>query len=121
MAGTGEYEAEVGKHVVNPNIFESVMEKNDTLIINRPGEDPVCAGCANKASCREKAAVYAPLHVKGEIRGAMALIAFTEEQKNSGLFAKDVFVNFTKKLSELISSKIEAAEYADQLLSLIHI
>lgn len=116
VAGTGEYEAEVGKHVVNPNIFESVMEKNDTLIINRPGEDPVCAGCANKASCREKAAVYAPLHVKGEIRGAMALIAFTEEQKNSGLFAKDVFVNFTKKLSELISSKIEAAEYADQLM-----
>ena len=116
VAGTGEYEAEVGKKVVNPNIFESVMEKNDTLIINRPGEDPVCAGCANKASCREKAAVYAPLHVKGEIRGAMALIAFTEEQKNSGLFAKDVFVNFTKKLSELISSKIEAAEYADQLM-----
>ncbi len=38
--GTGEYEAEVGKKVVTPNIFESVMEKNDTLIINRPGEDP---------------------------------------------------------------------------------
>lgn len=116
VAGTDEYEKEVGKKVVNPNIFESVIEKNDTLIINHPGVDPVCAGCANKANCREKAAVYAPLHVKEQIRGAMALIAFTEEQKNSGLFAKDVFVNFTKKLSELISGKIEAAEYADQLM-----
>ena len=116
VAGTDEYEAEIGKKVVNPNIFKSVIEKNDTLIIDHPGTDPVCAGCENKGGCREKAAVYAPLHVKGRIRGAMALIAFTEEQKNSGLFAKDAFVNFTKKLSELISGKIEAAEYADQLM-----
>lgn len=115
VAGTDTYREEVGRRVVNPNIFQSVIEQNDTLIINRPGEDPVCAGCENKADCREKAAVYAPLHVKGEIRGAIAIIAFTEEQKNSGLFAKDIFVNFTKKLSELISGKIEAAEYADQL------
>ena len=115
-AGSNVYRTEVGKPVVNPNIFKSVIENNQTVVIDSPGRDPVCAVCENRLNCHEKAAIYAPLHVKGEIRGAIGIIAFTEEQKNSGFFDRHVFVNFTEKLSELISGKIEAAEYADELM-----
>ena len=115
ISGTGEYYGEVGKKVVNPNVFKSVIEKNETVIISNPGEDPACAACEHRQYCREKAAVYAPLHVRGEMWGAIGIIAFTDEQKNNGFFNNEVFVNFTEKLCELISGKIEAAEYACEL------
>ena len=115
ISGTGEYYTEVGKKVVNPNVLKSVIEKNETVIIRNPGEDPACAVCEHRQYCREKAAVYAPLHVRGEMWGAIGIIAFTDEQKNNGFFNNEVFVHFTEKLCELISGKIEAAEYASQL------
>ncbi len=114
-AGTGEYRGEVGRKVANPNVFKSVMERNETIVITRPGEDPACSTCVNRGNCREKAAIYAPLHVKGKIRGAIGFIAFTEEQKNSGIFDGDVFAKFTEKVSDLISSKAEIIEYAEEL------
>lgn len=114
-AGTGEYRDEVGMKVANPNVFKSVMERNETIIITRPGEDPSCSTCVNRGNCREKAAIYAPLHVKGQIRGAIGFIAFTEKQKNSGIFDGDVFAKFTEKVSDLISSKAEIVEYAEEL------
>ena len=115
-AGSGEYRPEIGKKVENPNVFKSVIQKNETIIINSPAKDPVCVSCENRANCREKAAIYAPLHVKGEIYGAIGIIAFSEEQKRSGLFDRHIFVNFTEKLSELISGKIEATQYANELV-----
>lgn len=115
-AGSSVYRGEVGKPVVNPNIFKSVIENNQTVVIDSPGMDPVCATCENRLNCDEKAAIYAPLHIKGEICGAIGIIAFSEEQKNSGFFDRHVFVNFTEKLSDLISGKIEAAQYASELM-----
>lgn len=38
-----------------------------------------------------------------------------QRNKNSGLFHRHVFVNFANKLSELIASKIEVLEYAEEL------
>ena len=114
-SGTGGYRGEIGKIVENPNIFRKVIENKETIIVNSPSKDPVCAHCENINNCREKAAIYAPLTVKGEISGAIGIIAFTEEQKNSGLFQRHVFVNFANKLSELIASKIEATQYAEEL------
>lgn len=73
---------------------------------------PVRIGC----TVMRKRRIYAPLRIKKEIRGALGIIAFTEEQRNSGLFNRDAFIHFTEKLSELISGKIEAAEYADDLM-----
>ena len=114
--GTGLYKAEIGSKVENSNVFKSVIEQNQKIVISSPGKEPACADCENKNNCKEKAAVYAPLHVNGEIRGAIGFIAFTDEQKNNGLFGRDLFVDFTEKLSELISSRIETVEYADQLM-----
>lgn len=114
--GTGLYKAQIGSKVENSNVFKSVIEQNQKIVITNPSKEPACANCENKSSCREKAAVYAPLHVNGEIRGAIGFIAFTDEQKNNGLFGSDVFVSFTEKLSELISSRIETVEYADRLM-----
>ncbi len=114
-SGTGEYRSEVGKRVENPNIFRKVIDCEETIIVNSPSKDPVCMNCENIHNCREKAAIYAPLTVKGKISGAIGIIAFTEEQKNSGLFHRHVFVNFANKLSELIASKIEVLEYAEEL------
>ena len=114
-SGTGEYRTEIGKTVENPNIFRKVIENKETIIVNSPSKDPVCASCENIHNCREKAAIYAPVIVKGEAWGGIGIIAFTEEQKNSGLFHQHVFVNFAKKLSELIASKIEAMQYAEEL------
>lgn len=114
-AGTERYEKEIGKKVTNSNVFRSVIENNETIIITNPGSSLACASCENRFNCTEKAAIYAPLHIKGEVCGAIGIIAFTDEQKNSGLFRQDVFISFTEKLSDLISSKIEACAYEKEL------
>ncbi len=112
IAGTDHYKGEIGKPAVNPNVFKNVMENDKTIIIDHPGKEPVCNECSNKDNCQEKAAIYTPLKVDGEIVGGVGIIAFTEEQKRSAIFDNEFFLRFTEKLSEMISSKIEAEEYA---------
>ena len=59
--GTGLYKAEIGSKVENSNVFKSVIEQNQKIVISSPGKEPACADCENKNNCKEKAAVYAPL------------------------------------------------------------
>lgn len=115
IAGTDRYKGEIGRQAANPNVFKKVMENDRTIIINSPGNEEICGGCVNKNNCPEKAAIYTPLEVKGEIIGGLGIMAFNEEQKRSGLFKEEVFLKFTEKLGQLISSKIEAQEYARML------
>ena len=75
--GTGLYRAKIGNKVENPNVFKSVIEHNQKIIINNPSREPACAACENRDNCKEKAAVYAPLQDKGEIRGARGWIGGT--------------------------------------------
>lgn len=112
IAGTAHYREQIGKPATNPNVFKTVMEKDRTIIILEPGKEPVCNECRNKDNCQEKAAIYTPLKVNGEIVGGVGIIAFTEEQKRSVTFDNEFFPRFMEKLSELISSKIEAEEYS---------
>lgn len=115
IAGTDRYKKEIGRQAANPNVFKKVMEHDRTIIINSPGNEEICDGCINKDNCPEKAAIYTPLEVKGEIIGGLGIMAFNEEQKRSGLFNEEVFQKFTEKLGQLISSKIEAQEYTKML------
>ena len=115
IAGTDHYKEEVGKPAANPNVFKEIMENDKTVVITNPGGEAVCALCNNRSTCREKAAIYAPLKVDGRIAGGIGIMAFTEEQKSSVFFKNEVAGRFTQKLAELISGKIEADEYLQQL------
>lgn len=115
VAGTAHYKDVIGEKAANPNVFKTIMEKNRTVIISDPGNETVCMDCSNRNRCTEKAAIYTPLKVNGEIVGGVGIIAFTDEQKQSGIFSDRDFFRFTEKLSEMISSKIEAQQYARRL------
>lgn len=115
IAGTDRYKNMIGEESLNPFVFKEVMENDKTIIISNPGEATICQYCKDINNCPEKAAIYTPLKVNKKIVGGVGIIAFTEEQKQSGIFNNDVFLKFTQKLSELISSKIEAQEYAKKL------
>lgn len=115
IAGTDRYKSMIGEESLNPFVFKEVMENDTTIIISNPGEAKICQYCKSRNNCPEKAAIYTPLKVNNKIVAGVGIIAFTEEQKQSGIFNNDVFLKFTQKLSELISSKIEAREYAKRL------
>lgn len=115
IAGTDLYKHEIGKPVVNSNVFRSVMENNKTIIINKPRQDPECAKCEKKDVCQEKAAIYTPIHVRNQIWGAIGIIAFSDEQRDNGPFGENIFVSFTKMLCDLLSSKIETSIYEEEL------
>ena len=81
IAGTDLYKHEIGKPIINANVFRNVMEKGEALVVSNPRQDPECAACENKDSCMEKASIYAPIHVKNQVWGAIGIMAFSDEQK----------------------------------------
>lgn len=115
IAGTDRYKAMIGQKSLNPHVFREAIENNRMIIITNPREDPICQYCSDINNCSEQSAIYMPLRVNKKIIGGIGIIAFTDEQKKSGLFNDKTFLQFAEKFSELLSSKLEAQEYAYKL------
>jgi transcriptional regulator with PAS, ATPase and Fis domain len=116
VAGTGPYERLVREFIPHNSAYGKVLETKETILIENPGKDPHCNGCAVKNECRETFEICTPIIWQDEVIGVMGIFAFNEEQKKMMVLKKKHHLRFLQKMSELIASKYGEAVLFEEVI-----
>ncbi len=107
IAGTGKFTDRVGTYIESEGTgFKWVLENKQMLIIENPREHAICQQCPSCDSCKELFEMCCPIILEGEAIGAIALACFKEEQKAFIFQDLENYMDFLKKIAELIASKV---------------
>ncbi|MGE5628979.1 MAG: sigma 54-interacting transcriptional regulator [Solirubrobacterales bacterium] len=115
LAGTGAYKSKVGAFGPKNSVFEKCVQTGTQYLISDPKSCNECDICDSKEDCDEKAAVCFPIIIDEKVEGVIGLIIFDPEQKETFLEKKESYIDFDKRLSELIASKIKEKNISNKL------
>lgn len=115
VAGTGDYEKEVGKAVNHGPFFEKILRTGKSGIIKNVKEEFTCNTCEKRDECKELANLAYPIFQSEVVVGVIAIIAFREQEKEYLLGKSARLEEFLKYMSVLIESKIYTEEANDKL------
>lgn len=115
LAATDRYRALIGQCVNANSAFAKAMQNKVTLLVAEPGIDAICKGCEAKGQCQETAEVCCPILLEGQAVGAIGLIAFTEEEKESLLSRQTELKPFLESMASLIAIKIKEMQQAEEI------
>ena len=108
IAGTGTYIDKIGEEVNRYSAFKKSLIDQEAIIIEDPKEDAICSECYNKYNCIEFAEICCPIIYEKKSYGVIGLIAFTKDQAHLIENNKSSYINFIKKMADLISNKLDA-------------
>jgi transcriptional regulator with PAS, ATPase and Fis domain len=115
LAGTGTYKSKVGTPGPRNSIFERCILTGNQYLIADPKSCNECDICDSREDCEEKAAVCFPIMIDDKVEGVIGLIIFDAEKKEAFLEKKESYIDFDKRLSELIASKIKDKNISSKL------
>ena len=107
VAGSGEY-----RHLLNVDIsaqgyiYRHTMSSSKTILIENPGQSPVCAHCEKRLSCRELLDLSAPIFFAGRVIGVIGIICSTPVQREVLLGQIEKFISFIEQIADLIAGKV---------------
>lgn len=106
VAATGSYRQFVGQAIGRRSVFIKCMEEKKSLVVSSPRQEKICMECQGKDKCFEFREVCTPIIVDGIVIGVIALIALSEEQKQSLSSNEDNLLRFLDRMGDMLSSKI---------------
>jgi len=115
LAGTGIYKSKVGTPGPKNSAFEKCLLTGNQYLIADPKSCNECDICDSRENCEEKAAVCFPIIIDDKVVGVVGLIIFDAEKKEAFLEKKESYIDFDKRLSELIASKIKEKNISSKL------
>ena len=115
VAGTGCYAGAVGNQPIKASLFTEVLQSGRGVIVDNPGENSLCLDCESRHNCTELAQVCCPIRIGAETAGVIALVAFTEGQKQALLGQRDNLFAFLDRMADLLASKIIEQERLTEL------
>lgn len=114
----------------NSQISKHIFETRRPLILEDPGENPLCRNCTEKNQCYYKAGLYYPILHEGHCRGIISLVAFNQQQKEHILNNAFSYMKFTRKIADILASKIgeliareqmhRTNQYLQTIISAVH-
>ncbi len=115
IAGTGRYDRAVGEKLDQASAFAQVLRSGRGFIIKEPGKHKACETCRLRDNCAELAEVCCPINARGSTVGIIALVAFSEAQRQTLLEQQRDLLDFITRMAELLASKISEQETLQQL------
>jgi transcriptional regulator with PAS, ATPase and Fis domain len=106
VAGTGRYK-EGCSQKLEGFVYSHVVETGQSVVIDQPGQHPLCRPCSLWGKCSETAEVVVPIRLEDKTLGVIGLIGFDVEQAKRVLERKDSLLRFLEKMADLISGKID--------------
>ena len=94
---------------LNRNFLDGVFKRGSVVVTN-PGNHFLCKGCSNENKCPETAEVLRVISYEGQDIGVIALITFTQTQREKILNNTTALMEFLENMANLICSKIKATE-----------
>lgn len=111
VAGTGKIRNDVGSRLRRGLVNKHVIKTGKPVFIRDSGHHEICVSCPLEGHCYYKASIVYPIKVEDkEVIGAMSLIAFTEEQKETLCKSPNNHLEFIGRMAELIGSKVAERE-----------
>ncbi len=115
VAGTGDYQKEIGNTIAHDSFFNRVLETGRSGIIKNVLEEEMCSTCEKRAQCKELANLAYPIFQNNAVVGIISIIAFREKEREALLKNRSKLEEFLKYMSVLIESKIYTTEANDKL------
>ncbi len=115
IAGTGHYLETIGDQLAMDSVFAQVVRSKRGYIISEPGKHSVCETCRNRDNCLEQAQVCCPIILDDTAIGVIALIAFTEKQRQTLLEQQQDLSGFLNRMADLLASKVAEQENLSRL------
>lgn len=118
ITATGTYMSKLGKKLSNKCVFSKSLNSGESFIIENPRENFRCIDCDRLPQCEEFAQVCCPIIVNNKAIGVIGLIAFNEKQKKMIVGNEINLLDFLKKMSDLIASKLLEHESTNKIKKL---
>ncbi len=99
----------------NAQISKHIFETRRPLILEDPGENPLCRNCTERNQCYYKAGLYYPILHEGRCCGIISLVAFNQQQKDHILNNAFSYMKFTRKIADILASKIGESVSREQM------
>ena len=113
VAGTGDFRQRINENMGGQGyVYSHAKQLNKTILIENPGESPVCSLCTNKLFCTEMLDLATPISLDGKVIGIIGIICSTEQQRDALLAQKEKFISFIEQIASLIAGK--AYEYIER-------
>jgi transcriptional regulator with PAS, ATPase and Fis domain len=119
IGGTGRYVKKIGSMEEDGNLESGFIYAS----ILRTGREYVCMDVRKDPSYNQKEGEFAeiscPIQVENQIIGIIGLVAFTPEQQEKMMAKRDTYLNFIRRMSELIASKLIESQSNSKLASML--
>jgi transcriptional regulator with PAS, ATPase and Fis domain len=119
IGGTGRYVKKIGAleeegSLETTQIYASIL---------RTGREYVCMDVRQDSNYNQKEGEFAeiscPIQVENQIIGIIGLVAFTQEQQSKMAARSDTYLNFLRRMSELIASKLVESQSNSKLAAML--
>ena len=119
IGGTGRYVKKIGSleeegQLESGYIYASIL---------RTGREYVCMDVRQDSNYNQKEGEFAeiscPIQVENQIIGIIGLVAFTPEQQQKMSARSETYLNFLRRMSELIASKLIESQSNSKLASML--
>lgn len=107
IAGTGIYEGRIGENITDQGyVYKKALDTGETLVIEDPGQDILCAECKKRGNCIELMEICVPIKYGETTFGVIGLVCSTESQKESLKSNLTIMIKFLEQIAEFISIKL---------------
>jgi transcriptional regulator with PAS, ATPase and Fis domain len=119
IGGTGRYVKKIGSleeegNLESPFIYASIL---------KTGREYVCMDVRKDPTYNQKEGEFAeiscPIQVENQIIGIIGLVAFNGEQQEKMSARSETYLNFLRRMSELIASKLIESQSNSKLASML--
>lgn len=115
IAGTGIYKDKVGQQEENGDlnagfIYARTITSGNPFIITDTSKEPMYDPSARLRPVPELAEICCPITLRGEVLGAIGLVAFDESQRLFLLERQHELLEFISRMAELLASKMAETE-----------
>lgn len=109
VAGTGMFAGYVNEDMSSEGyVYRQILKTGSGQVIYNPGKEPICQKCPKRHSCREEIEISMPLHLDGQVIGAIGLVGSDREQKERILENEKMYSELISQIREFI--EVKAAE-----------
>jgi transcriptional regulator with PAS, ATPase and Fis domain len=119
IGGTGRYVKKIGSLEEDGNL-DSLFIYSSIL---KTGREYVCMDVRKDPTYNQKEGEFAeiscPIQVENQIIGIIGLVAFTSEQQKKMAARSETYLNFLRRMSELIASKLIESQSNSKLASML--
>lgn len=106
VAGTGMFAAHVNQDMSSEGyVYRHLIKTGNSVVIYNPGRDALCRECPKKDTCTEEIEISMPLHLGGEIIGAIGLVGSSIDQKKLILENEKTYLELVGQIADFIVVK----------------